>query len=96
MINVAGIGIGGMGQRNLMSIKTPDTMLEQWKKQEAEEQTKPESEILLLYETAQYPNQVPRNDYILRIKAYGGNKPLETFFRLYVNEEGYLRLKKYE
>ncbi|MBN1481595.1 gfo/Idh/MocA family oxidoreductase [candidate division KSB1 bacterium] len=40
MLNIAGIGVGGMGERNLMSIKTPDAMLEQWKKEEAEaEQT---------------------------------------------------------
>ena len=38
MLNIAGIGVGGMGQRNLMSIKTPDAMLEQWKKDEEEAQ----------------------------------------------------------
>lgn len=60
------------------------------------DETKPDSEIRLLYETNQYANPVPRTDYILRVKAYGGNLPVETFFRLYVSEDGYLRLKKYE
>jgi predicted dehydrogenase len=45
MLNVAGIGIGGMGRNNLMSIKTPDSTLEEWKQQAAEEETKPESEM---------------------------------------------------
>ncbi|MBN1997953.1 twin-arginine translocation signal domain-containing protein, partial [candidate division KSB1 bacterium] len=31
MLNIAGIGVGGMGGRNLMGIRTPDAMLEQWK-----------------------------------------------------------------
>lgn len=26
----------------------------------------------------------------------GGNQPVEAFFRLYVNEDGYLRLEKYK
>jgi predicted dehydrogenase len=38
MLNIAGIGVGGMGQNNLMSIQTPAAMLEQWKKDEAEAQ----------------------------------------------------------
>ncbi len=45
MLNIAGIGIGGMGRNNLMSIKTPDTMLEEWKKAAAEEASKPEAEM---------------------------------------------------
>jgi len=36
MLNIAGIGVGGMGRNNLMSIQTPDAMLEEWKKQEEE------------------------------------------------------------
>ena len=42
MVNVAGIGVGGMGQRNLMSLKTPDAMLDRWKKAEEEEKTSTE------------------------------------------------------
>lgn len=36
-VNIAGIGIGGMGRRNLMSIQTPEAMLEQLKQEEAED-----------------------------------------------------------
>jgi len=60
------------------------------------DEANPNSEIGLQYETNQYPNSVPRNNYILRIKVYGSNQPLEAFFRLYVDEDGYLRLNKYE
>ncbi len=60
------------------------------------DETKPDSEIGLLYETNQYPNAVPRTDYVLKLLAHGGSQPVEAFFRLYVNEDGYLRLKKYE
>ena len=35
MPNIAGIGVGGMGQRNLMGLKTPDALLERWKAAEA-------------------------------------------------------------
>ena len=60
------------------------------------DETIPDSEMRLLYETNQYPNLVPRTDYILRLRAYGGVQPVQAFFRLYVSEDGYLRLKKYE
>ena len=42
MVNVAGIGVGGMGRRNVMSLRTPDAMLEQMK--QAEEERKKQAE----------------------------------------------------
>lgn len=55
-----------------------------------------ESEIRLQYETNEYPNPVPRRDYILKIIAYGGALPTIGYFRLYVDDSGFLCLKKYE
>ncbi len=34
-VNVACIGVGGMGRNNAMSLRTPDAMVEQWKKEQA-------------------------------------------------------------
>jgi predicted dehydrogenase len=34
MVNIAGIGVGGMGQRNMMSILTPESVLAQMKEQQ--------------------------------------------------------------
>ncbi len=34
MLNIAGIGVGGMGKRNMMSICTPESMLESMKQQQ--------------------------------------------------------------
>jgi hypothetical protein len=59
------------------------------------DETKPDSEILLQYETNQYPRAVPREDYLLTLKAYGGNQPVEASFRLYVDQKGYLRLERH-
>ena len=57
------------------------------------DETKPDSEIVLQYETTQYPRAVPREDYTLTLRAYGGNHPVEVSFRLYVDREGYLQFK---
>jgi hypothetical protein len=47
-------------------------------------------QIMLRYETKDYPNTIPRGDYTLIIRAYGGNAPCERTFRLFV-EDGRLR-----
>ncbi len=48
------------------------------------------SQITLRYETKDYPNTIPRGDYTLVIRAYGGNAPCEKTFRLFV-DDGRLR-----
>ncbi|MGH8066820.1 MAG: hypothetical protein ACRERE_16605 [Candidatus Entotheonellia bacterium] len=60
------------------------------------DETKPDSEIVLQYETTQYPRAVPREDYTLTLRAYGGNQPVEVSFRLYVDREGHLQFERYE
>ena len=35
LVNVACIGVGGMGRQNTLSLRTPDAMMEQWKKDQA-------------------------------------------------------------
>lgn len=35
LVNVACIGVGGMGRNNTMSLRTPDAVVEQWKKDQA-------------------------------------------------------------
>ncbi|MDZ7371148.1 MAG: Gfo/Idh/MocA family oxidoreductase [candidate division KSB1 bacterium] len=37
LVNVACIGVGGMGKNNAFSLRTPDAMVEQWKKEQAEQ-----------------------------------------------------------
>lgn len=39
MLNIAGIGVGGMGKRNIMSISTPEAMLENMKQQQQQAQS---------------------------------------------------------
>lgn len=41
MVNIACIGVGGMGRQNTFSLRTPDAMVEQWKKDQAQAQSQP-------------------------------------------------------
>ncbi|MEW5943117.1 MAG: hypothetical protein AB1710_04590 [Pseudomonadota bacterium] len=47
------------------------------------------SEIGLQYENREYPNAIPRGSYELTIKAYGGGKPVERKFKMFVDENDY-------
>ncbi|HEY4646880.1 MAG TPA: hypothetical protein VIH25_11440, partial [Steroidobacteraceae bacterium] len=50
------------------------------------------SEIVLRYESNEYPNTVPRADYSLVLRVYGGGRPASGRYRLYVDARGYLKL----
>ena len=56
------------------------------------DETSPESEIELQYETDKYPATVPRASYNLTIKVYGSSKPADSRYRLYVDGRGILRM----
>jgi len=49
------------------------------------------SEIGLQYENREYPNVVPRGTYELTIKAYGGGEPVESRFKMSIDENDYFR-----
>ncbi|MBA2591377.1 MAG: hypothetical protein H0U97_03580 [Gammaproteobacteria bacterium] len=49
------------------------------------------SEIVLQYETDD-PNCVPRTAYSLTVRVYGGGKPAEGHYRLYVDGRGFLKM----
>jgi hypothetical protein len=58
------------------------------------DETKPDTEIALQYETDKYPNLIPRGSYLLTVRAYGGVSPVEIVLRLFVDDKGYLRLQR--
>ena len=57
------------------------------------DETVENSEIRLHYETSNYPCQVPRARYKLKVSIYGAHKPREFECFLYVDGTGRLRLR---
>ena len=53
------------------------------------DETNTGSEIILRYEASYIPNTVPRNDYIIKLTAYGGSIPVSKVFRMLVDENGF-------
>ncbi len=56
------------------------------------DETVPNSEIALGYETPEYPNSIPRGHYELVLGAYGGPTPTRRWFRMWV-ESGRLHFE---
>ena len=56
------------------------------------DETDQSSEILLQYESEEYPNMIPRAAYSIKILVYGCGKPAEGDYRLYVDARGFLKI----
>ena len=52
------------------------------------------SEIILRYESTDYPNMISRQNYIVTLEAYGGGKPRSERFKLNV-DNGFLRFSRF-